>query len=201
MLAIAFVVGLALAAPPPAVDCPAPAVWSVTATNTLVCAGVPPVTPPDPGGGGTDPVTDECTSSALRINDGWGKEAIETSRYGTFKDNVLAIKVAPPVGWTGDAYASWVEYQAGPFNRVAIMTTIPCSFDKSKALKYSGGQPVFSGNSNRPAFRYRAGAAASGDAGLTPGNVYYLNIKNANPDGSPNCSVSNCSMRGGVPSN
>jgi len=174
-------------------------VWNGT-TLTLACpvssGGGGPVTPPvDP------PPVVNCPAGSLLIPDTWGKSEVATAQYGVFNNQAMAIKIAVPLTATGTKLrtTSWVEYQTGPVVRLAYFSNKACSFDPKDALKNQMGSAFISKDTIRFSFIYRIGTPTSSAAGLTPGQTYWINVKNTYGDGvSPTCS-GDCSMKGSVP--
>jgi hypothetical protein len=166
-------------------------VWTQS-TLTLGCPGTP--TPPiDPTP--IPPVA--CPSGSIVITGRWGDGLIYTSG---FRDQMMAIELAPPVGWTGGATnSSWVEYIDGGTMRYYAISKKACSFSDADVLRFPSGAYV-RGTSN-PGFtlKYRSGASSASYIGLTPGVVYWVNVLNRYADGSKSCTgASNCDMRGEI---
>ena len=190
-----FALTMAQAAP---VEC----VTAAFANGKLMCepvAGAPPVEPPV-----TPPPVGAfagCPADALKIDNAWGKSAIDTGEYGSFGGNILVVRIAVPLTATGTSLrtTSWVEYAAGPVVREAVLSTKPCDFTTASAVKNAGGSALRSTEWPRFSFNYRLGAAGMSAAGFQPGQVYYLNVRNRDPQGNPTCSIDNCRMRGSVP--
>lgn len=180
------------------VDCGAgvTGTWNA-ASNTVTCVKdgtTPPTTPPNPIPG--DPFAG-CPANALKIDGKWGQTRIETSGFG---GQVMSIRVAPPVGWasTSSKTTSWVEYVDGPVVRHAVFSTVPCDFSTANALRTGSGAAMVSKDQIRFSFVYRNGAAGTSSVGLTPGKVYFINVRNTFGDGTPSCS-GKCDMSGGLP--
>jgi len=196
---------------------------SVTTTKTIPCITVtksgdsyvctPEATPTDctanpsapgctpPPGGGLPAIT--CPSGSMVITGQWGQTAIQTSTYGTFNQQWLAVEVKPPVGWTGNGgikTSSWAEYQDGGAVRTAMFATQPCTHDLRYAMKVKGGTGgnAYSTDAISVAFKYTTAASENLAVTVVPGQTYWINIKNTYGDGSSSCTNS-CNMRGGLP--
>lgn len=174
--------------------------------TTLTCVPVtaPPPPPPDPEQPPTTPGTPfaGCPGDALMIDAPWGSTAINTFDYGYFGPNILSVRVTVPANATGTntRSSSWVEYGTAPFVREAVLSTAACDFSNTNALRNGFGQPMRSApNAVSFAFQYTLGPAGRFATRLTPGQTYYVNVRNRFSDGSLSCPLTSCAMRGGFP--
>ena len=84
--------------------------------------------------------------------------------------------------------------------RYAVFSNKPCDFTPANALKNSMGSAFTSKDTVGFSFIYRIGPPGATSAGLTPGQTYWINVKNTYGDGvSPTCGGADCSMRGNIP--
>ena len=206
-------VGVALAAPAPVVDCPAPAKWTVSATNTLVCSGTTTTPPPEcttdcnpppecttdctppPSGG------DVCTSSDAKSANVWGNPTVYSWDVAPFVHQTIAFQIKVPSNATGNSLrtSSWVEYTTGKFQREAAFSKVACSFAPADALANGYGGKLTTTGNVAPSFIYKIGSPSGTATGLTPGQTYWINIRNRDQSGANNCTVPDCAMRGNVP--
>lgn len=195
------------AAPLPAtvlnIDCPAGASWKWSeGVATCTRDTVPP----------NDADFAGCPADAMKIGDGWGESAIETAWYGDFKQQTLSIKVHPPANWNSNSprSSSWVEYVDGGVVREATFSTRACDFGDSNGhvntLKNGNNQNLttIGGTSKNVNFSYKTGAPHQYAAVLTPGQKYYINVRNI-LRGEPSCNppggyTGSCNMRGSIDS-
>ena len=131
----------------------------------------------------------------------WGSNLINTFDYGYFADNILSIKLDVPLGASGNKIrtTSWTEYGSGPVAREAVFSTRPCDFGTQYAVRTGLGAALRMVNVIRFSFTYTVGAPSTYAANLTPGQTYYLNVRNRYPDGSLSCDSLACTMRGSFP--
>ena len=179
------------------------ATWQASFSNTAGGAGNNPrsaaFTVQSGGGGGNFA---GCPSGTVTIDGVWGNTSIDTAEFGGFVDNILSIRVAPPSTATGSSTrtSAWVEFGASGTVREAVFSTQACDFSSTNALKSSLGAPFMSSNQNGVTFKYTiTGSSSFTVAKLTPGQSYYINIRNRYPSGANSCTQADCRMRGGVP--
>lgn len=175
-------------------DCPTGSTWTwLPSLSTLSCVPNSAPTPPDP----TPPVV-TCPTGSVVITGRWGTNDIQTSQYGNFGNNFLAVQLKVPTDFSGSNVRStgWVEYQAGSVARYAVLSTQPCDLSDANAVKTPYG-PVKSVDQIRFTFSYSA-TGGGYTAKLLPGVTYWVNVKNQRANGTPTCSIANCSMRGGI---
>ena len=131
----------------------------------------------------------------------WGSNLINTFDYGYFSNNILSIKLDVPLGASGNKIrtTSWTEYGSGPVVREAVFSTRPCDFGTQYAVRTGLGGALRAVDVIRFSFTYTVGAPATLSGNLTPGETYYLNVRNRWSDGTPSCATQACTMRGSFP--
>ncbi|HEY8242755.1 MAG TPA: hypothetical protein VII68_04790 [Casimicrobiaceae bacterium] len=140
-----------------------------------------------------------CPSGTITIDNPWGETAIDTAAYGEFGGNIVSVRLVAPSTMSGTKTSSWAEFGSAPTTREAVLSTVPCDFTNTNALKngynqYGHKYDVIGFN-----FQYKLGSASAFTYGLTAGTSYYINIRNKNSAGVDTCTISDCRMRGGLP--
>jgi hypothetical protein len=141
-----------------------------------------------------------CPAGSLTIDGQWGQSAIETAQFGDFTTQILSIRVSPPTGWSSSTAktSSWAEYRDSPVSREAVFSTQPCDFSTTNALKTSLGIAARSVDVIGFAFKYKTGGGTTSSVSITPGQHYYINVRNLQ-QGQNSCTSGTCNMRGGLP--
>jgi hypothetical protein len=131
----------------------------------------------------------------------WGAPLINTFDFGYFGANIVSLKLDVPLGAAGNKTrtTSWTEYGSGPVVREAVFSTRPCDFGTQYAVKNGLGAAMRAQDVIRFSFTYTVGVPSTFAANLTPGQTYYLNIRNRYSDGTLSCAIDACTMRGSFP--
>ncbi|MEO8485283.1 MAG: hypothetical protein ABI585_03000 [Betaproteobacteria bacterium] len=148
------------------------------------------------GGGGSFA---GCGGGDLKIDSQWGNLVIGTADWGTFGGNIVSVRVQVPTSFLagGVRTSSWAEFQDGGAPREAVFSTAACDFSDANALKLGGWPAHVFGN--QVSFKYKPPGSSGTAYTLTPGSVYYINIRNAYTSGGNSCTSGSCGMRGGLP--
>ncbi|HTS22181.1 MAG TPA: hypothetical protein VMN79_10255 [Casimicrobiaceae bacterium] len=144
--------------------------------------------PPPPGFCG-------AFASYLYSDDGWIATRLISSAFtddpGFASNGVWVARLTVPSGAASANQGSVTiaEYGSPPTPRQATISLSPCDFRAVDPTGASGPLAVSNGNTARILFRL--GAPASGVAGLSPGQTYYVNLRNWDATtSSPSCDPS-----------
>ncbi len=96
-------------------------------------------------------------------------------------------RVSVPAGATATRNGSVtvVEYAGGPTGRQVTISRYACDFRPADPTGIAG--PLYSASGMGINARVALGSAGSGTVALQPGETYYVNVRNAWPDGTISC--------------
>ena len=140
-----------------------------------------------------------CPAGTVTIDGQWGNTGIDTAQWGEFGGNIVSVRLVPPAGFSGTKSSSWSEYGSAPTVREAVLSTVPCDFSNTYALKNGYNQYAHKFDVISFSFDYKAGSPSGFTYGVTAGQSYYINIRNKTSTGLDTCTISDCRMRGGLP--
>jgi hypothetical protein len=120
--------------------------------------------------------------SFLYTDEGWSNATIASRDFvddpGFAWNGVWVVKLTIPASATGTRTGriGVVEYGGPPTPREVTLSRVPCDF---RAVDPSGNNgPLLRGEGIGPTDYIVLGASSGGATGLTPGDVYYYNVRN-----------------------
>jgi len=158
------------------------------------------------GGGGGGGGTYSCTGFTTTLSapdltwSGTSPLAVNSSDLGSFGTNTAMVIGVTPTGAGGASNYGRLaifEYGAQKYNGIATVSTSPCDFNVAPpTLAPAGGSAVNGGPDPALFFTVGGGVQSWWYFDMTGGTKYYINIKNANSNGTSSCPAgANCSIR------
>ena len=124
-------------------------------------------------------------SSYLFTDEGWVTARLVSRDYtdspGFAWNGVWVVKVTIPANATSGSVGGFTvaEFGGPPTPRQMTVSSVPCDFRPDDPTGNNG--PLAHVNSNTATINFVLGAGSAGSVGLTPGQVYFVSVRNWNP--------------------